>query len=356
MLVQRVFPDGNTFGIPGRLYFDEQLVPLRSEVESQLLSVLRAAEVQYTPPVGEPAGERITPSPKALVLGEDIKHVLSREPEDNIRGLRDTIVEFVASPRFESFARREGEQAGPTRRAGDDVTNYIKVYIENMVKNRAFVTGHFVILQRELERLDPRDFEPEAQAMFIWHLARMHYVIQTLSTDHTPTISYLQGWLPILNKFRGQGSRGVQRSFAFLAGIDLRAIVERDYTELTLVLFPGAAWKSTVIIAGSILEAILFDVLTEPTRLPATLASPKKPSKGDITKGEWALQKLIEVAVDTGILPQDRAHTIDQVLRDYRNFVHPKKEIKAAHECTEAEAGLAKYALDGVCNHLEATL
>jgi hypothetical protein len=236
------------------------------------------------------------------------------------------------------------------------VINYIKVYIENMVKSKAFVTGHFVVLQRELDRLDPRDFEPEAQAAFIWHLARMHYVIQTLSTNHAPTISYLQEWLPILDKFRGEGSRGVPRSFAFLADPDLRAIVERDYTELTLVLFPGGAWKSTVIMAGSILEAILFDVLTEPTRLSATLASSKKPSKGDITKGEWVLQKLIDVAVHTGILPQGRADTIDQVLRDYRNFVHPKKEIKSAHQCTEAEAGLAKYALDGVCNHLEATL
>jgi hypothetical protein len=103
MLVQSVFPGGNTFGIPGRLYLDEELVELRSEREAQVLALLRAAEVRYTPPT-EQAGERVTLSPNALILGEDIKEVLSRGPEENIRGLRDRIVEFVESPRYVAFA------------------------------------------------------------------------------------------------------------------------------------------------------------------------------------------------------------------------------------------------------------
>jgi hypothetical protein len=116
MLVQRAFTGGNTFGIPGRLYFDGELVPLRSDVESQLLGLLRVAEVRYMPPTGEPTVERIKLSPNALILGEDIKQVLTRGPEDNIRGLRDTIVEFVASPRYESFAaevEKASKQAEP---------------------------------------------------------------------------------------------------------------------------------------------------------------------------------------------------------------------------------------------------
>jgi hypothetical protein len=104
MLVQHAFPGGDTFGIPGRLYFDGELIPIRSESESRLLGLLRAAEVRYTPPTGEQAGERIKLSPNALVFGDDIKQVLTRGPEDNLRGLRDTIVEFVASPQYESFA------------------------------------------------------------------------------------------------------------------------------------------------------------------------------------------------------------------------------------------------------------
>jgi hypothetical protein len=118
-----------------------------------------------------------------------------------------------------------------------------------------------------------------------------------------------------------------------------------------------------VILAGSILEAILFDVLSHPVRVARTNASPKgAKAKGgvpiDIVSGadDWKLIHLINVAKDVGIMSQERADTIDQVLRDYRNFVHPQKEKEARHECNEAEAGLAKYGLDGVCDHFEKAL
>src|SRR4051794_4924357 len=67
MLVQRSFPGGRTFGIPGRLYFDGELVPMRSEAESRLLALLGAAEVRRAPRPAEPPGERVI-SPDALVL------------------------------------------------------------------------------------------------------------------------------------------------------------------------------------------------------------------------------------------------------------------------------------------------
>src|SRR5262249_46969295 len=138
--------------------------------------------------------------------------------------------------------------------------------------------------------------------------------------------------------------------------------VERDYRELAVCLLPGGAWKSAVVLAGSILEAILYDQLTrDAARVAAAMASPKAPRKKggvvkditqDTAEAEWRLSDLIDVCVDLTILPQARADTIDQVLRDYRNFVHPRKELKAAHPCAEAEATLAKGALDAVCNHL----
>jgi hypothetical protein len=109
--------------------------------------------------------------------------------------------------------------------------------------------------------------------------------------------------------------------------------------------------------AGSILEAILTDVLTNPSRIATSTASGAAPSgKGSITAGGWDLVDLIKVAVDVKILPAERAESIDRVLRHYRNFIHPKREIRAAHACTEAEAFMAKGGLDGVCNHLEAKL
>lgn len=153
------------------------------------------------------------------------------------------------------------------------------------------------------------------------------------------------------------------RSLGFVQNADLRKIVERDYRELTQILFPEGAWKSVVIIAGSILEAILYDLLTrDAARIAAAMASPKAPKKKgglvkDITQDthedEWKLANLIEVAIDLTLLPQAKADTIDQVLREYRNFVHPKKEATLRQELGDAEGMLALGALNGVIDHLQ---
>lgn len=166
----------------------------------------------------------------------------------------------------------------------------------------------------------------------------------------------------ILDSYAGMGSQAVVRSFAFVKRVEVREIVERDYRELTLVLLPGFAWKSAVVIAGSILEAILYDLLTQDaTMISNAMNCRKSPKKRDGTtrditqdtyEDEWKLINLIDVAVDLDLLPSDRSKVFDQALREYRNFVHPRKELKLAHPPREADATLAKGALDAVCDHL----
>jgi hypothetical protein len=287
------------------------------------------------------------------------------------------------------------------------------------------LAGRFAVLAEELDRLDPRDFVVAAQFEFVnvrretrslaqvpqgrWmsmaldlglvaarqeRLANefaefenqrgagavqtsalagkareMQREVQdatTLLTDLSDVfenaVKVCENVVRLLDLYAGGGSRAVTRSFKFVQNSDLRDLLERDYKELSLILLPGGAWKSAVVLAGSILEAILHDLLThDAARTAAAMAAPRAPKKKsgavkditmDTAKDEWQLVNLIEVAVDLRLLPQDRADTIDQVLRDYRNFVHPKEELKAAHPCTEAEATLAKGALDAVCNHL----
>src|SRR5262245_43550965 len=103
MLVQSMFPDGNTCGIPGRLYFDDELIPIRSELESQLLSLLRDAELRYVPRPGE--SDDATPlSPNHIILGDDIKEVLARDAEGNLKALLAKVIETVESPRYVMFA------------------------------------------------------------------------------------------------------------------------------------------------------------------------------------------------------------------------------------------------------------
>ena len=216
-------------------------------------------------------------------------------------------------------------------------------------------------LAEELDRLDPRDFLPDAQYDFVvvridarkWGEKKGF-----IGTDPPEIAALAKRVIDALEKYGGNGSRVTMRSFAFVKDTDLRQIIERDYRELRLNVYPSGAWKSTVILAGSILEAVLFDQLTtDPavrSRAEASAKAPKVSGKvKDLAAGEWKLAELIEVAVDINVLPADRAKSFDQVLRDYRNFVHPKKEIKAQHPCTEAEAMMAIGALEGACNILK---
>jgi hypothetical protein len=243
------------------------------------------------------------------------------------------------------------------------MVEYIKQLIAKIKRENAYSHSYLAALHRELGRVDPRDFEPQVQHEFVWERVKLKNLADANRTAPGTVTAMLDTLSGILDKHRGERSRGATRSFAYLADANLRKIIERDYFDLTVKLFPGGAWKSTVIMAGSLLEAILFDVLSNPKRVAQTNAARKgaKARGGvpiDITvdPDSWKLIHLIEVAVEIGVLPADRAVTIDQVLRDYRNFVHPQKEIRASHACTEAEAGLAKYGLDGVCDHLEKTL
>lgn len=210
------------------------------------------------------------------------------------------------------------------------------------------------LVAQELASLDPNDFEPIARARFV----RLRHSIAQLASQKIlgklptfrPTVVEL---IEILDDYAGRGSSGLTRSFAFIADPELRNIVVRDYEELHRRLFPGRAWKSTVVMAGSILEAILHDRIVHSRWRGAAIASPKAVNAPN-GMDKWTLNTLIDVAVDIHALPVDLEKVIHQALRDYRNFVHPKKEIRAGRPCGEAEAGLAKFALDAICNHCEA--
>ena len=113
-----------------------------------------------------------------------------------------------------------------------------------------------------------------------------------------------------------------------------------------------------VIMSGSILEAILCDALSKDEgtlRAVENSSLSLKDSNGnliDLKGGKWKLYKLIEVAEDVGILPSQRIKAIDQILRDFRNVIHPMKEVESQMSLEEPEGFLAVNALDMVCNHL----
>jgi len=174
-------------------------------------------------------------------------------------------------------------------------------------------------LAEELDRLDPRDFLPAAQYDFVLAKVEARNWANRKSimggTD-APLISAMaKRVIEALSQYGGDGSRAVVRSFGFVKDAGLRQIIERDYRELKLNVYPSGGWKSTVILAGSILEALLFDQLTtDPTTKAKAVASKRAPkdksgSVKDLAAGDWKLIELIDVAVDMGFCRQTaRSH------------------------------------------------
>jgi hypothetical protein len=138
-------------------------------------------------------------------------------------------------------------------------------------------------------------------------------------------------------------------NFAFVGNDKLRQIIGRDWAELQGIKSVPSV-KSRLILAGGLIEALLLDALQE---TPAQALSSTKGDKEPIDR--WTLERLIDVAVDRGrVSPGVR--TFAHAVRDYRNLVHPGKEIKPDCKCKVAteEAEIAEHVLEMVIRDLRA--
>lgn len=113
------------------------------------------------------------------------------------------------------------------------------------------------------------------------------------------------------------------RQFSFVHNPDLKAIIERDYSEIQRA-YIAQCWKSVIILCGGAIEAILTDLLksNETDARASKSAPPKEP---DITR--WDLSQLISVAVELKLVSA-AVEKLSHSLREYRNLVHPGNELR----------------------------
>ena len=116
--------------------------------------------------------------------------------------------------------------------------------------------------------------------------------------------------------------------FEIVKNDKLRRILERDYSELEICATYGAI-KSSVVLSGCITECILLDFLNRTRRTSKAEATykqyhPKNPKK--IT--EMMLGDLIFIAEKMKIITKPTLQLCG-LIKDYRNLVHPGKEIRS---------------------------
>jgi hypothetical protein len=105
-------------------------------------------------------------------------------------------------------------------------------------------------------------------------------------------------------------------------------ILERRWAETLACMGVNADLAATVMLGG-LLEALFLARINRLTEQASVFTATKAPrDKAGKTKPlkEWGLKDYLDVANELGWIRQS-AKDVGQVLRDYRNFIHPEKEL-----------------------------
>jgi len=123
-------------------------------------------------------------------------------------------------------------------------------------------------------------------------------------------------------------------NFDFIADSRFRTLLTRDYLELQKCL-KNEASKSVLILSGSILEAALSDFFIQ---FPID-----GKSESSILKSN--LGTLIDIAESEKIITS-KEKNLATVVKDYRNLIHPGKEIRKDEKFNSESATIAAKVVD----------
>ena len=120
----------------------------------------------------------------------------------------------------------------------------------------------------------------------------------------------------------------------------MQAILERRWAECIACIEASAPMAATVMMGGLLETLLLARVLRETDKGPIFKASTAPKDHGKTLQlKEWGLRNFIDVAHELGWISQG-AKDVGEVLRDYRNYVHPQKEYSHGVKLTTDDARL----------------
>jgi hypothetical protein len=120
--------------------------------------------------------------------------------------------------------------------------------------------------------------------------------------------------------------------------------------------FANQEWKAATVLAGSVIETLLFWVLdkhltdkVEGSVKRLVTAGVFKTPRGDLE--DWGLYQYVEIVVELKVLDEDTAKLV-RLAKDYRNLIHPGRVRKKDQFCNRSTAAIAIAALDQVIEDL----
>jgi hypothetical protein len=119
----------------------------------------------------------------------------------------------------------------------------------------------------------------------------------------------------------------------------MRLILQKRWQECVVCVKSGAPLAATVMMGG-ILEGLLLARINQlPNQAPVHTAAtaPRDRSGKTLPLKEWMLKNFIDVAHELGWITTT-AKDIGEVLRDYRNYIHPQKEFSHGISLTPGDS------------------
>ncbi|MBX3229219.1 MAG: hypothetical protein KIT84_18645 [Labilithrix sp.] len=116
--------------------------------------------------------------------------------------------------------------------------------------------------------------------------------------------------------------------FASLTGdVAMQEILTRRWTEVQTCINAGANLAATVMMGGLMETLLLARINVVANKAPIYTAknAPKDKAGKTLSLNDWKLVAMVEVAHEVGWITKS-AKDVGNVLRDFRNYIHPHKE------------------------------
>ncbi|MFH1046730.1 MAG: hypothetical protein V1738_00340 [Patescibacteria group bacterium] len=129
------------------------------------------------------------------------------------------------------------------------------------------------------------------------------------------------------------------------------------WKEAEICIDHGATYAS-VFMMGSLLETLFMARVNKhanPTKLYSLKSCPKDKKGNPVTINKWDLNTYIEVSSEMKWITTP-SKDISHIIRDYRNLIHPGKEMRSGNYLTPDDAEIFWFVVGKLANQLMASL